>query len=84
MSKNSRARLTPGQMERLMVAVLRKCRDAGVKLKVSPSYRIPGGGDRGSGDGGAGWGQFLWWWLKMGNFWEWIHSIPIEGGEHLA
>jgi hypothetical protein len=61
-----------------MTAVLRKCRDAGKKLKVSPYYRRPGSGGGEGGAYGGGFGQYMWWNLAFGEFLNWLDSIQTN------
>jgi hypothetical protein len=72
LTKNPNARLTDKQIEELMTAVLRKCRDAGKKIKVSPFYLQPG--RRGVGYGLRG---VPWWMYALGDFLNWLDSIQV-------
>jgi RHS repeat-associated protein len=76
--KKPDVRLTDKQIEGLMTAVLRKCRDAGKKLKVSPYYRRPGSGGGEGGAYGGGFGQYMWWNLAFGEFLNWLDSIQTN------
>jgi len=58
-----------------------------VKYTCNPwknaANRSSGGGGGGGGFGGGS-GYASWWYYNMWSFWNWLHSIPLGEGEHLA
>jgi RHS repeat-associated protein len=85
LTENPAAKLTPEQYTGLLNAIWATCDKQDDLNKLTRPRTVRGGGGGGIGFGGGGYGG--WWWGALRNFLNWLHFIPVgggDGGEHLA